>query len=157
MVSIRRAVALPNDIDSMAGAADREDLGLVARLAADYRADKNRFDGPGEGLWAARRDGVLIGVCGLNQDPFAEPAELAGRVRRLYVRPECRRQGVAAALLDAVEEQARSHFAILAAFTTDERAQAFYRGRGYETITGVTKRSFQLVCSSPGTAKLPNG
>ena len=144
MIVIRQIDALPIDIDALVRAADAEDLGMVAQVVTDFVSGANRFDQPGEGLWVADAHHRLIGICGLNRDPFARPEESAGRVRRLYVIPAWRRKGAVSRLTDAVAESARHHFAVLAAFTTDPRAMAFYRARGYETVVGVTKRSFEL-------------
>ena len=141
---IRQVDALPIEIDTLASAADAEGLGMVAQLVTDFVGGVNRFDETGEALWVADAHHRLIGVCGLNQDPFARPEERAGRVRRLYVTPAWRKKGAGSQLADAVANHARQHFAVLTAFTDDPRAQAFYRGRGFEAVVGVSKRSFQL-------------
>ncbi|MCP4964888.1 MAG: GNAT family N-acetyltransferase [bacterium] len=141
---IRQIDALPIDIDALVSAADAEGLGMVDQLVTDFVSGANRFDQLGEGLWVAEEHHRLIGVCGLNQDPFARSEENAGRVRRLYVIPQWRKKGAASQLADAVELHARKHFALLTAFTSDPAARAFYEARGYETVVGVNKRSFQL-------------
>jgi hypothetical protein len=65
---------------------------FVRRLAEEWADGTNRFDRPGEALLAAWMDGALIGVCGLNVDPYAgEPT--IGRVRRLYVLRRLRGRG----------------------------------------------------------------
>jgi GNAT superfamily N-acetyltransferase len=144
VIVVERVRTLPYDIDVLADAANREGIALVARLVDDYQSGSNRFDREGEGLWASRDDVSLVGVCGLNQDPFATPAERAGRVRRLYVLQPWRRLGVGSLLLDEVEAMALQHHRILTAYTIDPVAAAFYRSRNYQMVTGVTKRSFQL-------------
>lgn len=118
---------------------------MVRQLIVDYQSGRNRFDKPGEALWAASAQDDVIGVCGLNVDPFADDSENAGRVRRLYVLPCWRRQGVARQLMDAVEEMATGNFSMLTAFTTEWSAAAFYAARGYEPVSGIIKRSFLLV------------
>lgn len=135
---------LPEDIDSLADTAGDEGHAIVARLAADFRSGENRFDAPGEGLWEARVGTNLVGICGLNRDPFATPAEKAGRVRRLYVIPEFRRQGIASALLENVIAVARLHFSLVNAFTTNPAAIRFYTARGFRTVAGVERRSVEL-------------
>jgi hypothetical protein len=48
----------------------------IKRLVADYEAGTNKFDGDGEALFIAIKDGYIVGVCGLNKDPH---------VRRLII------------------------------------------------------------------------
>ena len=144
MLIIRRIESLPADMGVLRYAADAEGLHMVATLTDSFHSGANRFERTGEGLWEARVQHDLVGVCGLNIDPFADDAENAGRVRRLYVLPGHGRNGVASTVLDQVERHARGHHDILAVFTTDRRAQALYRSRGYTPVAGVTKRSFQL-------------
>src|SRR5262249_55224381 len=76
-------------------AEDSEQAGwrFVGRLADEWAAGSNRFGQPGEALFAARVAGVLVGVCGLNADPYAANPRV-GRVRRLYVHSAHRRQGI---------------------------------------------------------------
>src|SRR5262249_10404426 len=66
--------------------ADSEAAGsrLVPPLVDDWAGGPNRFDRPGETLFGASVGGWLVGVCGLNVDPYAGGA-LVGRVRHLYV------------------------------------------------------------------------
>jgi hypothetical protein len=60
------------------------ELRFVRRLADDWVSVANRFDRPGEALFVARLPGQVVGVRGLNVDPYtAEPG--VGRVRHLYV------------------------------------------------------------------------
>ena len=144
MVAIARLEALPPDIAGLAAAARAEDLRLVDRLVGDFQSGANRFNRAGEAIWEARSGAELIGICGLNRDPFARPDEHAGRVRRLYVHAQWRRRGVGSLLLDAVEAEARRHHDILTAFTVDADVEAFYLARGYQPVVGVDKRSVLL-------------
>lgn len=67
----------------------------VRRLIAHWEDGSNRFERLGEKLFGAFHEDALIGVGGLNIDPYAgDPA--IGRVRHLYVLPNHRRHGVAA-------------------------------------------------------------
>jgi GNAT superfamily N-acetyltransferase len=61
------------------------------------------FDAPGAYL-VARLDGHLAGGVGLR--PIGEPALRAGEVKRLWVRPDLRRHGVATHLMDEVVQLA---------------------------------------------------
>ena len=71
----------------------------VERLARDWDEGANRFDAPGEFLLGAHdASGALVGVVGLNEDPF-EPGGLVWRVRRMYVLERARGAGVGRALM----------------------------------------------------------
>ena len=62
--------------------------------------------GPPRGLFLVARDqGDLAGGVGLR--PIGDLAAGAGEVKRLWVRPDLRRHGVARALMDAVVTRAR--------------------------------------------------
>ena len=141
---VTRIDSLPAGIESLERAATSEGLRMVQRLVEDFCSGVNRFDRPGEGLWAATDDTELLGVCGLNIDPYAAPEERAGRVRRLYVSPTRRRNGVASALLDAVIDEARHRFAALTAFTQSPEAIAFYRAHGFTEVHRLDKRTVLL-------------
>src|SRR3989442_9087214 len=81
--------------------ADAEGHGMVSRLVKDWRSRVNRFDRSGEVLLVATDASDIVGVCGLNQDPFDSAARV-GRVRRLFVAPAWRRRGIGSALLKAI-------------------------------------------------------
>src|SRR5262249_23887642 len=42
----------------------------------DWESGANRFDGPGEVLFEARVGSRLVGICGLDRDPYAQWAEI---------------------------------------------------------------------------------
>src|SRR3989442_1637640 len=92
-ILIERLRGLP--VDSLAALiAESEQAGLrfVRRLVEEWGTGANRFDRSGEALFAARVDGELVGVCGLNIDPYAANDRI-GRLRHLYVRSAFRRRG----------------------------------------------------------------
>src|SRR4029077_6614438 len=63
---------------------ERDGWQFVRRLADEWTSGANRFDKPDEALFIASVDSVIVGVCGLNADPYASD-ESVGRVRHLYV------------------------------------------------------------------------
>jgi GNAT superfamily N-acetyltransferase len=122
---------LPAEADELAAIARAEGFAMLDRLVADWDAGTNRFDQPGERLLAAWAGERLVGVGGLNRDPWA--GDRVGRVRRLFVRPGNRREGIGGALLRAIIGAAREHgFEQLHLRTTTERGAAFFESAGFE-------------------------
>jgi GNAT superfamily N-acetyltransferase len=99
-------------------------------LLDDWQSGRNRFAQPGEGLFVAQSGERIIGVCGLNVDPYAnDPA--VGRVRHLYVLSAFRRQGVGRRLVHEVIAAARGHFRSLRLRTDSPDAARFYSALGF--------------------------
>lgn len=104
---------------------------MVRRLWKEWRNGGNRFALPGEALFGAFRGEALVGVCGLNRDPYGGRAEV-GRVRHLYVARAERRQGLGRALLQAVIAAAERHFTRLELWTLSPEAAALFRALRFE-------------------------
>src|SRR4051812_20927661 len=155
----RVTVALPPDVERLAAEAREEGFHHVERLVAEWEAGLNRFDAPGEALFVARNGDRLVGLCGLNRDPYAEAGERAGRVRRMYVRADERRTGVGRALLGAVIAHATGAFAELRLRADDAPADAFYRAAGFVRLSEecgphTTHRLPRLPAPGFGSASL---
>ena len=127
--------ALPAEIALLAQAARAEGFRFIDRLLGEFASGDNRFDQAGEVLLAVWRDGVLLAVGGVNADPFAAEGR-TGRLRRCYVHPDHRAQGVGRELVQALEAHAASHFDSLRLFTDTRAAARFYRQLGYQPIAG---------------------
>ncbi|MDQ8738157.1 GNAT family N-acetyltransferase [Paenibacillus sp. LHD-38] len=102
----------------------------LKRLVADYEAGTNKFDRDGEALFIAVKDGDIVGVCGLNQDPHAG-SKAVGRVRRLYVLPSVRRFGIGRLLMDSVIAEAKNYYQMLVLKTNNPNADLFYQSIGF--------------------------
>ena len=110
-------------------------LGFLRRLADEWESGRNRFDAPGEVLLIATIDGVAVGVCGLNVDPYAgRPGD--GRVRHLYVLRSHRRLGIGRQLLEAVLDAARGRFDRLHLRTGNPAAARLYERLGFHPVAG---------------------
>lgn len=117
--------------------AESEQAGLrfVNRLAAEWASGRNRFDRPGEALFGALTDGCLVGVCGLNVDPYAGAPRI-GRVRHLYVLIAHRRHGVGRQLVGAVVAAARGRFATLRLSPANPQAAGLSEALGFRRRAG---------------------
>jgi GNAT superfamily N-acetyltransferase len=96
---------LPAGFDALRAEARDEGYRFAERLAADWLSGTIRFDREGEGLLAARVNGVLAGIGGLTIEPVVPDAL---RMRRFYVRLAYRRSGIGRKLATALLERARS-------------------------------------------------
>ncbi len=107
-----------------------EVVGVVLRdspesLHTEYFAER-------AGVWLARTRGQVVGCIALR--PLAD-RDLAGEIKRLYVRPEFRGSGAALALLVALEQYAEaSGYEWLYLDSKDDLKAAlrFYDRHGYE-------------------------
>lgn len=107
-----------------------EAVGVMLRddpesFARDYFRD-------GSGVWLAYEGGNVVGCIALRPLP---QLERAGEIKRMYVKPEGRGQGIAERLLEALEEYAvEAGYRTLYLDTKDDLTTAirFYRRHGYE-------------------------
>jgi GNAT superfamily N-acetyltransferase len=102
----------------------------IERLVTDWETGINRFDRPGEALFIARQGDRILGVCGLNRDPYINSSQI-GRVRRLYVMQDNRRQGIGRTLVHQVIEVAKLSFDWLHVRTANSIAAQFYQSLGF--------------------------
>ena len=107
--------------------ADSEQAGLrfVRRLAEEWASGRNRFDRSGEALFGAVVEGRMVGVCGLNVDPYTT-APRVGRVRHLYVLSAYRKLGLGQRLVAEVVVAAQGTFGTLRVRTENEGAARLY-------------------------------
>ena len=146
MVQLWTGDAAP-PVDALAEAASAEGHRFVERTLTEWALGHNRFDGTGEGLFLASADGMVIGMAGVNVDPYVIDPSVA-RLRHLYVIPTHRRRGVASALVDRCIDLARGSFAVLRLRTYDPEAAAFYSMLGFEA-TSEADATHAMVLATP--------
>jgi GNAT superfamily N-acetyltransferase len=133
---VERLHELPADrLAPLITESEQAGLRFVVRLAEEWASGRNRFDRPGEALFGASLDRLLVGVCGLNIDPYANDPRV-GRVRHLYVLTAHRRLGVGRQLVDAVVAAARGPFTTLRLSTTNPAAARFYESLRFRRHAG---------------------
>ena len=124
---------------------------FVRRLADEWAGGTNRFDRPGEALFAAWVDDRLIGACGLNVDPYPQ-APGVGRVRHLYVLTDYRRSGVGRRLVEQVLDTARGRFDRLRLSTQNPDAARLYERLGFERHLGAADHTHLMELKAPRPA-----
>jgi GNAT superfamily N-acetyltransferase len=105
-------------------------VGVIER--EDQEAFSLAYFGEGSGFWLARQNRAVIGCIGLRP---LKRFPSSGEVKRLYIQPEWRGQGIADKLLDALHEYALARgYDWLYLDSKDDLAAAlrFYEKRGYE-------------------------
>lgn len=131
-VSIERVTTLPTaDLTPLVAESERSGWRFLRRLLDDWTSGANRFNGTGEALFAARADGHLVGVCGVNVDPYLRDGRV-GRLRRLYVAADRRGSGIGRRLVERVVRSARETFDQLRVRTDSTAAAQFYEALGFE-------------------------
>ena len=134
---IERLHGSPADcLGAVIAESEGQGLRFIRRLADEWTRGTNRFDRPGEALFVARILGDVVGVCGLNVDPYAA-APSVGRVRHLYVLLAHRRQGVGRRLVAEVIAVAWRRFHILRLRTENPGAARFYESLGFQRSAGA--------------------
>jgi GNAT superfamily N-acetyltransferase len=130
-IQIEPATTLGPHFDPLVAEAEADGHLFLRRLSDAWASRENRFDRTGEILLTARIDGGLVGVGGLNIDPFAAAAGV-GRLRHLYIARNARRLGVGSALVRQLLAAAQPCFSVVRLRTHSPDAAAFYARLGFQ-------------------------
>jgi GNAT superfamily N-acetyltransferase len=151
MIAISRVRYLPVDelIDLEAEASASGFRG-VFRLVDDWQSGRNRFDQPGEAVYVATAEGRIVGVCGLNRDPYLTDPSI-GRIRHLYIANDRRRHGIGSRLVCAIMAEAKGNFARLRVRTNSPDADALYRALGFTPCTAESACTHYIVIAAQHT------
>src|SRR5271157_4184016 len=145
MIVIERINSLPIDrLSALVTEADATGFHALSRLLTEWRSGLNRFNKPGEALLIATDNGHVVGVCGLNRDPYLSDPTV-GRVRHLYVAVDHRQRGIGSRHVAAVIGAASGHFARLRLRTDSPDADGLYRSLGFKPFTAELACSHQLA------------
>jgi len=138
MIVIGPVTVSPCDaLSGLIAESEQHGLRFLRRLADEWSSGANRFDRPGEALFMARAPAELVGVCGLNIDPYAASTPGVGRVRHLYVATAYRERGIGARLVEEVLKIARGRFRRLRLRTQNPAAARLYERLGFQRSPGA--------------------
>ena len=142
-VRLTRLTSL-DGIEPLAEAARAEGFEFLDRLIREWVSGANRFEGANEALYGTFVGDTLVGTAGLT---FQRPG--LGRVRRVYVRSDFRRKGVARRLMAEVLAFARAHYPEVALYTGTVEAARLYEGMAFvpESPGGMDHATHRLVLS----------
>lgn len=144
-VTIRRiGEVIPGRFDRLVEESEADGFQFLRRFIDEWIGGVNRFSRPGEALFVAEHDRCIVGVGGLNVDPYAGDSAI-GRVRRFYVAREYRRQKVGSRLIDALMDFAGGHFRTVRLFTPLPEAALFYVAVGFQSQQGIRHCSHTIA------------
>ncbi len=136
MIQLVRVIDdLPGDFERLRSAATAEGHRHLDRLSQDWNSGAQRFAGDGEALLTAYQESDLVGIGGITREP-SETVEPALRMRRLFVRPDARRTGVARTIVAALVQEGFDNAALLTVHTGDRTASAFWKAQGFQQVAG---------------------
>ena len=102
------------------------------RLAEGWNSAVERFDGPGEALFATFVDGRLVGIGGVTREPTDPDGDLL-RARRVYVRRVARGRGAGRAIADAIVSRAFETVSMVTVHA-GPGASGFWEHLGFERV-----------------------
>ncbi len=76
------------------------------------------------------QEGKLIGIGGLNEDPYSENNKI-GRLRRFYIAKDHRCIGLGKLLLKQLLSHAEKYFKVVVLHTDTKQGDAFYIANGF--------------------------
>lgn len=143
-VTIRKIEELePEEMAELVAESQQDGFDFVKRLLDEYTSGSNRFDKPGEVLFGAYDQNILVGIGGLNQDAGTASRDI-GRVRRVYVTRQYRRFGIGRMLLENIIREARPHYQELVLRTNNPLADEFYRSLGFRAEARYTNTTHYI-------------
>jgi predicted GNAT family acetyltransferase len=119
-----------DEIDHLIEESTQNGFQFMRRLKDEYRNGLNRFDKDGEALYTAQCDNLIVGICGINSDPYLNDPTI-GRVRHLYVARACRNQGIASSLINKIIHDTSKNYKLLVLRTDNPVADKLYRELGF--------------------------
>lgn len=117
-------------LDTLAAASVSEEYVFLRRLQSEWRSGDNRFNKPGEFLLGATATGRVVGICGVNQDPYTTDLSVA-RLRHLYVEPGYRNNRIGFRLVEACLGSARLNFRKIRLRMARDDTEKFYCALGF--------------------------
>lgn len=103
---------------------------FIQRLCDEYESGVNRFDDQGAILFGVYAGEEIIGVGGVQIDPYLKQPTI-GRIQHVYIFPAYRRVGAGRQLMHALIDHACAHFEMLTLRTLTDHGDAFYTSLGF--------------------------
>ena len=142
LLTVSRLLSLPAALAVLECEAVSEGFRMITRLRNEWQTGANRFEREGEVLLGTFRADRLLGIGGLNRDPYINDPR-AGRLRHLYVMKDERRAGIGRDLVERILGHATSNFDSVRLWT--DRAASFYDRLGFDRVDGPKMTHVYLI------------
>ena len=119
------------DISHIKKMAEQEGYHMLNRLVTDFDSGENRFDKEGEKLISNIPDDMVVALCGMNIESTNNDY---GRVRRLYVLPAYRHQGIGTEIINHLITFAGKYFKGVVVNIGDLPVGNFYESIGFTLV-----------------------
>lgn len=126
---------LPGDFERLQAEAAADGHRHIEQLDQDWNSGTQRFAGDGEALLTAYQGGELVGLGAISREP-SKITEPTIRLRRLFVSPGARRNGVARTIVAALVQEGFDNAALLTAHAGDATAIGFWEAQGFQPVAG---------------------
>ncbi|HDR4428658.1 TPA: GNAT family N-acetyltransferase [Bacillus cereus] len=107
-----------------------EGFKFLQKLINEYENELNTFNKSGECLYGIFQGEKLMGIGGLNADPYTENNKI-GRLRRFYIAKDYRRIGLGKLLLNKLLSHAEKYFKVVVLHTDTKQGDVFYTANGF--------------------------
>lgn len=125
---------LPDGFDKLVHQSVEQNFNFLVKMQNEWRSGVNRFNGEGEIVFGAFDDDTLVGVCGINIDPYVDDP-LIGRLRHLYVSMPYRGYGLGSELVDRCMQHGLIKFTCIRLKAASSHTDNFYRKFGFTRAT----------------------
>lgn len=137
MTRIERINKLPIDVDDLVQQSEEEGFNFIRRLQTEWNNNLNRFDRFGEFLLAAYSVEKIIGICGVNVDPYTSKQGVA-RLRHLYVSPAYRSNDVGSDMVKHCLDNVPGNFKMIRLRVPTPETGRFYEKLGFKSVDDST-------------------
>lgn len=132
-MTIKEITELPDGFEALLQESLLQNFNFLKKMQDEWFSGKNRFNKNGERAFAAFIGDKLVGIGGLNRDPYLLDAQV-GRVRHLYVAHGYRHSRVGTLLMNEIIKAARMHYRKLRLRTDTDTAAQFYESLGFHRV-----------------------
>lgn len=142
-MTIKEISKLPDGFEALLDESVAQNFNFLKKMQEEWISGKNQFNKNGERAFAVFDGNILIGIGGLNIDPYL-PNDQIGRVRHLYILSTYRKNGAGKLLMNEIIKTAKLYYPKLRLKTDTAIAAKFYESLGFAKVTSDSA-SHELV------------